>query len=76
MTVTNLLNISHSYIFISIKIIDTEGVVKLDIPGSVLAEAGEQQHELIEGEVPKAVRGENLTNPLSEGILLELRTLG
>ena len=51
----NLLNISNSNVFISIEIVDGEGIVKFDVPGSVFTHAGEQQHQLIEGEVALAV---------------------
>ena len=49
--------------------------MELDVPRCVLTEAGEQQHELVEGEVSKAIRRENFANSLSERILLELRAL-
>ena len=50
--------------------------MKLDVPGSVFTHAGEQQHQLIEGEVAQPVSGENFTNSLPERILLQFWTLG
>ena len=71
----NLLNICHANVFVSIKIVDVEGVVELDVPGGVLTQAGEEQHELVKGEVSHTVGREDFTDSLSERILLELRTL-